>query len=86
MICNVLGKSVTVKALFTYINHERRSERHSFTKFSGLLCTSLPLIDGQNPLGCSETFLSTSPQWFSVINYFPKKLHLTWLIGFQMHF
>ena len=24
MICNILGKSVTVKLLFTYINHESR--------------------------------------------------------------
>ena len=38
-ICTILGKSVTVKMLFTHINQDFSQERPLFPKFSGFLCT-----------------------------------------------
>ena len=58
-ICTILGKSVTVKMLFTHINQDFSQERPLFPKFSGFLCTpQTPPSprNGQNPLHWPETF------------------------------
>ena len=60
MICNIFGKSVTVKILFIYINHENRrlSEKALIfvsTNLADFFVLPLPL-SSQNPLSWSETF------------------------------